>query len=144
MIFFIALIVGVVFLCRNCSNIAGSKGYRGGIFGFLAAAMTFGFWFIGAAVDYFVMHDDGLVFGFFFAYGGAGVGALIAWIIANSMKSKIPLEPLWPMLPHVMSTPVSYAVPASPKEPAWCLKCGRKLPGDSKFCDKCGTEVPTL
>jgi vacuolar-type H+-ATPase subunit I/STV1 len=143
MVFLIILIVGLVFLCRNCSRMADAKGYRGGIFGFLAAVMTIGFWFIGAVVGYIIMKDYYIYFGSFFAYGGAGIGALIAWIIANSLKNRVFEEPPRPMLPHVMPTPVSYSVPA-PKEPVWCLKCGRKLPGDSKFCEKCGTKVPTL
>jgi hypothetical protein len=137
-------IIALYFLCRNCSRLAESKGHRGGVYGFFAGAMTIGLELIFVVLGYFLLGEYITFYELFFAYFGAGLGALIGWLVANNLENKPYEEPPRAMMPRVVPTPVMTSVPYAPKEPVWCLQCGKKLPAGTVACDDCGTKVPTL
>lgn len=132
------------YFIQECADLASSRGHNGTVYGFFAAAMTWGLFMIGVAAGYILLGDDSKFFSSFFGMAGYGLGALISWIVTVNLENKItPYEPT----PFPRKLPTSRIAGVDLYEntdTVWCIRCGKELAPGSKTCDACGMKVPTL
>ncbi len=132
-------ILALYFLCKRNARVAQARGYRGGVFGFVTAAVWVFLELCGFALGVFLELQ---VLSYLLALAGAGLGALLSVIIVAAL----PDRSVWIIQPQMLDT-MSVRRPApSPKtkERVWCIQCGKELTSASRICDRCGAQVPTL
>ena len=167
-------VLAVIGLCRLNKRNAIARGKRPG--GFIA--LTIVLWIVmeiigfivGTIVQYAVSGDIESTGGLnliviFFAYGFAGLGALISFLCAkfgpkgDYVDPSIAVNPQYGAPPYVPGGTPAYMAPQQPVQPQeyvhvdnpyqapvqqstqYCEFCGEPLKPGAKFCASCGTKI---
>lgn len=131
-------IILIYFLCRWCSRKAKAKGYSGGWFAVMGAALWIGMEIIGCIVGVVIMLQSGsdYLIAYFFALAGAAIGALIALFIVRHLRERSAPSPRATAEYAAGPNPI-----AVPQRQLYCRRCGSPIPQGSLDCEKCGEPV---
>ena len=133
-------IFGIIALCKLNKKNAIARGRRPGGYIALTISLWVGLEILGAFVAgiYSGITGNELGYGYlFFAYGFAGIGALISFLCAKFGPKGDYVDPQPQEFVHVdnpYQAPVQQSV-------QYCEFCGQQLKPGVKFCASCGTKV---
>ena len=152
-------IFGIIALCKLNKKNAIARGRRPGGYIALTISLWVGLEILGAFVAgiYSGITGNELGYGYlFFAYGFAGIGALISFLCAKFGPKGDYVDPSTQVYTQANGQPVygNYNAPAGTPEymvnpqtqpvqqsVQYCEFCGQQLKPGVKFCASCGTKV---